>query len=106
MCVGKDAAGGAAWVVTRSGGGKKGKATATVWDPLTALRYGGGSDTLPLNRCPYLTVGSMFNHTTLCANLQVRSANTPSFLRLARREGYRTLCTVNEADEQDTQIRR
>eukprot|EP00959_Pyramimonas_sp_CCMP1952_P272632 5699535-Pyramimonas_sp.AAC.1 len=44
VCVGKDATGGAAWVVTRTGGGNKAKHTATVWDPLTALRYGGGGD--------------------------------------------------------------
>mmetsp|Transcript_16697 Transcript_16697/g.23021 ORF Transcript_16697/g.23021 Transcript_16697/m.23021 type:complete len:648 (-) Transcript_16697:166-2109(-) len=66
VCVGKDRQGaGAAWVVTRGG-----HSHTTIWDPLNALRYGDGEDMLPLARCPYQTLGCVFNHKVIAANLQ------------------------------------
>lgn len=42
-----------------------------VWDPCSGLRYGRGQEMLRMHTCPLLTVGSLFNHRMVCANLQV-----------------------------------
>jgi hypothetical protein len=44
-----------------------------VWDPCNGLRYGRGQEMLRMHTCPLLTVGSLFNHRMVCANLQVGS---------------------------------
>eukprot|EP00899_Mesostigma_viride_P001946 jgi/Mesvir1/11752/Mv00123-RA.1 len=65
VCVGKDQRGGHAWVVTLSS-----KKQAVFWEPLSGKRYI-PSDPVSMQRCPYRSIGCLFNHRSFYANCQV-----------------------------------
>ena len=69
VCVGKDAhAKGHLWVLTLDEhAAPDAPGAALFWEPTTGQRYG-------VADCPYAAVGSVFNHRTLCANVQREEA--------------------------------